>query len=101
MGRKGKSGSAQPRGREQAGRNTPLVRPVAGILLGGFSMLLLLGLSSYEPRAQGANWAGPVGHGLASSLLDIAGAGGYVIALSLLVLACALLFGRPRLSFAR
>ncbi|HEX4386321.1 MAG TPA: DNA translocase FtsK 4TM domain-containing protein [Myxococcales bacterium] len=97
MGRKGKSGGAQSKAREQVGWK----KPVAGILLGGFAMLLLLGLSSYEPRSASANWAGPVGQGLASSLLEVAGAGGYAIALFLVVVACALLFGRPKLSFAR
>jgi S-DNA-T family DNA segregation ATPase FtsK/SpoIIIE len=101
MGRKAKSGSAQPKAREETSSKNPMARPVAGILVGGFAMLLLLGLSSYEPRSGAANWAGPVGQGLASSLLGIAGAGGYAIALILLVVACALLFGRPRLSFAR
>jgi S-DNA-T family DNA segregation ATPase FtsK/SpoIIIE len=74
---------------------------VAGILLGGFSLLLLLGLSSYQPRAQEENWAGPVGHGLASTLLQVAGIGGYAISLFLLAVSCALLFGRPRISFSR
>jgi DNA segregation ATPase FtsK/SpoIIIE, S-DNA-T family len=96
MGRKGKRG-APATAREQVSWK----KPVAGILLGGFAMLLLLGLSSYEPRSASANWAGPVGQGLASSLLEIAGAGGYAIALFLVVVACALLFGRPKLSFAR
>jgi S-DNA-T family DNA segregation ATPase FtsK/SpoIIIE len=101
MGRKGKSGGAQSKAREQVGQGRVVAKPVAGILLGGFAMLLLLGLSSYEPRTASANWAGPVGQGLASSLLEIAGAGGYAIALFLVVVACALLFGRPKLSFAR
>ena len=96
MGRKGKKG-APATAREQISWK----KPVAGILLGGFAMLLLLGLSSYEPRSASANWAGPVGQGLASSLLEVAGAGGYAIALFLVVVACALLFGRPKLSFAR
>src|SRR5712692_4284031 len=88
MGRKGKAA--------QAGWK----RPVAGILLGGFAVVALLGLSSYRPRG-GDDWAGPVGHRLAGALLEVAGMGGYAAALFLLAVACALVAGRPRLSFAR
>src|SRR5260370_20881125 len=91
MGRKGKS--APPR----AGWK----RPVAGILLAGVSLLLLLGLSSYRPRAAAQNWAGPVGHRLAGAMLEAAGVGGYALALFFIVVACGLTLGRPRLSFAR
>ena len=76
-------------------------RPVAGILLAGISVLLLLGLWSYRPRLAGANWAGPFGHGLARAMLEIAGIGAYTLALLLLALSCAMAFGRPRVSFAR
>ena len=76
-------------------------RPVVGILLGGFALLMLLGLSSYRPRSAAGNWAGPVGHGLAGALLEAAGIGGYALALFLVAVACALVIGRPRISFAR
>jgi S-DNA-T family DNA segregation ATPase FtsK/SpoIIIE len=75
-------------------------RPVAGILLGGFAAVALLGLSSYRPRG-GENWAGPVGHRLAGALLEAAGVGGYAAAIFLLAVACALVVGRPKISFAR
>jgi len=91
MGRRTKS--APPRARWG--------KPVAGILLGGVSLLVLLGLSSYRPRAALQNWAGPAGHRLAGALLEVAGAGGYALAIFLLAVACALTLGRPRLSFAR
>src|SRR5882672_2072522 len=91
MGRKGKSAPAKATWK----------KPVAGILIGGFSLLLLLGLSSYRPRAAAANWAGPVGHGIAGALLETAGVGGYALALFLIAVACALVIGRPRISFAR
>src|SRR3954470_10815096 len=93
MGRKGKNGA------RAAGRNWK--KPVAGILLGAFSVLLLLGLSSYSPRSSAENWAGPVGHGLAGGLLEAAGIGGYAVALFLCAIGCALTAGWPRLSFAR
>ncbi|MGZ6142999.1 MAG: DNA translocase FtsK 4TM domain-containing protein [Myxococcales bacterium] len=76
-------------------------RPVAGILLGGFALLMLLGLWSYRPRAAAENWAGPVGQRLAGAMLETAGVGGYALGLFLLAVACALVIGRPRLSFAR
>ncbi|MCA1827192.1 MAG: DNA translocase FtsK 4TM domain-containing protein [Myxococcales bacterium] len=76
-------------------------RPVVGILLGGFALLMLLGLSSYRPRAASEDWAGPVGHRLAGALLEITGVGGYAIGLFLVAVACALVVGRPRISFAR
>lgn len=93
MGRKGKSGAAKA----QSGWK----KPVAGILLGAFSLLLLLGLTSYRPRAASANLAGPVGHGLAGALLELAGVGGYGLAIFFVAVASALLLGRPRISFAR
>ena len=93
MGRKGKNG-AQAEGLRWK-------RPVAGILLGAFAVVVLLGLSSYRPRAVAHNWAGPVGQGVAGALLDLAGVGGYALALFLCAVACALVAGWPRLSFAR
>jgi len=74
---------------------------VAGILLGAFALVLLLGLSSYRPRAAAENWAGPVGHRIAGALLDLSGVGGYALALFLCAISCALIVGRPRLSFGR
>src|SRR6266851_8507537 len=90
MGRKGKSGD-----------KAHWKKPVTGILLGGCASLALLGLSSYQPRAGGSDWAGPVGHGLAGALLEAVGVGAYAGALFLLAVACALVVGRPRISFAR
>ena len=93
MGRKGKTVSA-PKG---ASWN----KPVAGILLAGAALLAILALSSYRPRGLAGNWAGPVGYGFAGALLEAIGVGGYAIAIFLLAIACALVVGRPRLSFAR
>jgi S-DNA-T family DNA segregation ATPase FtsK/SpoIIIE len=93
MGRKGKNASA-PKG-------VAWKKPVAGILLAGFALVSLLALASYRPRAAAANWAGPVGHGFAGTLLEATGVGAYAFAVFLLAVACALLVGRPRLSFAR
>jgi S-DNA-T family DNA segregation ATPase FtsK/SpoIIIE len=93
MGRKGKNDSAAKR--------AAWTKPVAGILLGGCALVSLLALASYQPRAASANWAGPVGHGFASGLLEAAGVGAYALSIFLLAVACALLAGRPRLSFAR
>jgi len=93
MGRKGKKAARDGRMNWK--------RPVAGILLGAFAVVVLLGLSSYRPRAAGHNWAGPVGQGVAGALLDLAGVGGYALAIFLFALACALVAGWPRLSFAR
>ncbi|HXN81919.1 MAG TPA: DNA translocase FtsK 4TM domain-containing protein, partial [Myxococcales bacterium] len=93
MGSKGKNGAA-PKG---ASWKTP----VAGILLAGGALLSLLALWSYRPRGASENWAGPVGHSVAGTLLEATGFGGYALALFLLAVACALLLGRPRLSFAR
>ena len=90
MGRKGKSGE-----------KAQWKKPVTGILLGGFASLALLGLSSYKPGAGALDWAGPVGHGLAGALLEAVGVGAYAAALFLLAVACALVVGRPRISFAR
>ena len=98
MGRKGKSAAA---GKGAAAAKVAWKKPVAGILLGGASVLMLLGLSTYRPRAAAENWAGPVGHGLAGALLDLTGVGGYALALFLIAVSCALLVGRPRISFAR
>src|ERR1700704_6191480 len=93
MGSKGKTGGA-PKG--------PTWRtPVVGILLAGAALLSLLALWSYRPRGASGNWAGPVGHSFAGTLLEATGFGGYALALFLLTAACALLLGRPRLSFAR
>ena len=93
MGRKGKNGAPAEGGSWQ--------KPVAGILLGGVAVVSLLALSSYQPRGSTGNWAGPVGYGVAGLLLEAIGVGGYACALFLLTASCALLFGRPRLSFAR
>jgi len=93
MGRKGKNVSA-PKG---ASWN----KPVAGILLAGAALLAILALSSYQPRGLAGNWAGPVGYGFAGVLLEAIGIGGYAIAIFFLAVACALVVGRPRLSFAR
>ena len=76
-------------------------RPVAGILLAGAGLVALLGTASYAPRAQGANWAGPVGHRLASALLEATGIGAYAAVLFVLAVAAALIAGRPRLSWSR
>ena len=93
MGSKGKNGAA-PKG-------ATWKTPVAGILLAGVALLSLLALWSYRPRGASENWAGPVGHSFAGTLLEATGFGGYAFALFLLAAACALLLGRPRLSFAR
>src|SRR5438270_3439437 len=92
MGRKGKNGS----GLKHAGW-----KPVVGILLAGVSLVSILALSSYRPRGAAGNLAGPVGYGLAAGLLEATGIGAYALAIFLLAIACALLVGRPRLSFAR
>src|SRR5205823_8639126 len=75
-------------------------RPVAGILLGGFSLVALLALASYRPR-RGLDWAGPLGRLLAGGLLEAAGVGAYAAVILLAALAAALVAGRPRLSLAR
>src|SRR6266436_3225177 len=93
MPSKGKTGAA-PDGASWS-------KPVAGILTAGVALLSLLALISYRPRGLAENWAGPVGHSLAGALLEVAGAGGYVVAGVLLVVGTALIAGRPRLSFAR
>ncbi|HZR08255.1 MAG TPA: DNA translocase FtsK 4TM domain-containing protein [Myxococcales bacterium] len=93
MGRKGKNGSAA--------KGAAWKKPVAGILLAGCALLSLLALASYRPRAAYENWAGPVGHGFAGGLLEATGAGAYAAAIFVLAVGCALLAGRPRLSFAR
>src|SRR5712664_3227016 len=92
MGSKGKNGVA---------KGASWTTPVAGILLAGVALLSLLALWSYRPRGASENWAGPVGHSFAGTLLEATGFGGYAFALFLLAVACALLLGRPRLSFAR
>ena len=76
-------------------------KPVFGILLGGVALVTLLGLSSYRPRGASENLAGPVGHSIAGLLLEAVGLGGYAAAIFILALACALVAGRPRLSFGR
>src|SRR5258708_23902366 len=91
MGRKGKSAVAAGKWK----------KPVAGILTGGVSLLLLLALSSYRPRAAVDNWAGPVGHSLAGAILTTAGIGGYALALFLIAASRALGVGRPPISFPR
>jgi len=93
MGRKGKNGSAL--------KDAGWKKPVFGILLAGCALVSVLALSSYQPRGAAGNWAGPVGYGLAGSLLETAGIGAYAFLIFLLAIACALLVGRPRLSFAR
>src|SRR2546430_6952129 len=93
MGRKGKNGSAP--------KDAGWKKPVLGILLAGCALVSVLALSSYQPRGAAGNWAGPVGYGLAGSLLETAGIGAYASVIFLLAVACALLVGRPRLSFAR
>jgi len=87
--------------RPQRGKERGSGRIVAGILLAGAAAVSLLGLSTYRPRGAAANWAGPVGHGLAKALLDVAGIGAYAAAGLLLLVACALVAGRPRLSARR
>jgi S-DNA-T family DNA segregation ATPase FtsK/SpoIIIE len=76
-------------------------RPVAGILLGGFSLVALLALASYRPYGRGLDWAGPLGRLLASALLEAAGMGAYAAVILLAALAAALVAGQPRLSLAR
>ncbi len=103
MGRKAKvSKAAKSSGREQRSATAAKWRrPVVGILLGAAAVVALLGLGSYRPRGLGQNWAGPVGHSLARILLEAAGVGAYAAAIFVLALSCALLAGRPRLSFGR
>src|SRR2546428_3205684 len=79
MGRKGKNGSAP----KDAGRK----KPVLGILLAGCALVSVLALSSYQPRGAAGNWAGPVGYGLAGSLLETAGVGGCAFRIFLLAAA--------------
>src|SRR5256885_2313091 len=93
MGRKGKNGSAP--------RDAGWKKPVFGILLAGCALFSVLALSSSQPRGAAGKWAGPVGCGLAGSRLETAGIGAYASVIFLLAVACALLVGRPRLSFAR
>jgi DNA segregation ATPase FtsK/SpoIIIE, S-DNA-T family len=97
------AGGIVARAKKAAGKpkEAPWKRPVAGILLAGAAVVALLGLWSYGPRAQPANWAGPVGHRLAGALLEVAGVGAYAAALLMLAFATALVARRPRLSFAR
>src|SRR3989442_1930811 len=93
MGRKGKNGSAL--------KDAGWKKPVFGILLAGCALVSVLALSSYQPRGAAGNWAGPVGYGLAGSLLETAGIGAYAFVIFLLAVACALLLGPPRPSFPR
>jgi S-DNA-T family DNA segregation ATPase FtsK/SpoIIIE len=90
------------RARKAAGRPKEAAwkRPVTGILLAGTAVVALLGLWSYGPHAPGANWAGPVGYTIAGALLEVAGVGAYAAALLVLLVAAALVVGRPRLSFS-
>jgi DNA segregation ATPase FtsK/SpoIIIE, S-DNA-T family len=76
-------------------------RPVAGILLGGMSLVAFLALASYGPRGRSPDWAGPLGRFLADALLEAAGIGAYALILLVAALAAALIAGRPRLSAAR
>ena len=101
-GRNGAKGvdKAQNNGAQPGSGRTGIARPVAGILLSGLSLLAILGLSTYRPHEPAANWAGPVGHGLAGVLLGLAGVGAYALALFVSLVAAALLIGR-RMSFAR
>ena len=104
MARKERGGSGSGKSKKQgaaAAASSGRGRAVAGILLGGAALLALLGLWSYRPRVQVANWAGPVGHGLASALLEVAGVGAYVGAGLLFAVACALVAGRPKLTMRR
>jgi S-DNA-T family DNA segregation ATPase FtsK/SpoIIIE len=74
---------------------------VAGILLAATAVVALLGLWSYGgAHAPAANWAGPVGYAIAGALLELAGVGAYAAALFVLLVATALIVGRPRLSFS-
>src|SRR2546425_2608662 len=93
MGRKGKNGSAP--------KDAGWKKPVLGILLAGCALVSVLALSSYQPRGAAGNWAGPVGYGLAGSLLETAGIGADAFLVFLLAPGCARLVGPPRLSFAR
>src|SRR5437016_7919265 len=93
MGRNGMNGAAP--------KDAGWKKPVFGILLAGCALVSLLALSSYQPRGAAGNGAGPVGYGLAGSLLETAGIGAYAFLIFLLAVACALVVGRPRLSFAR
>jgi S-DNA-T family DNA segregation ATPase FtsK/SpoIIIE len=74
--------------------------PVAGILLGGITLLALLALASYSPR-RGLDWAGPIGRLLAEGLLEVAGIGAYGVVFLLGAVSATLVAGRPRLSLAR
>src|SRR5207248_4801588 len=76
-------------------------RPVAGILLGGVSLVALLALASYRPYGRGLDWAGPLGRLVAGALLEAAGVGAYAAVILLAAFAAALVVGRPRLSLAR
>src|SRR2546427_6761668 len=93
MGRKGKNGSAP--------KDAGWKKPVLGILLAGCALVSVLALSSYQPRGAAGNWAGPVGYGLAGSLLETAGLRADAFVLFLLAAPLALLLGRPPLSLPR
>jgi S-DNA-T family DNA segregation ATPase FtsK/SpoIIIE len=71
------------------------------ILLLGSCLLFLLGLSTYRPHQPAANWAGPLGHGLAAALLGVTGVGAYAAVLFLALVAVSLLAGHPKLTFSR
>jgi S-DNA-T family DNA segregation ATPase FtsK/SpoIIIE len=74
---------------------------VVGILLLGSSLVFLLGLSTYRPHQPAANWAGPLGHGLAAALLGVTGVGAYAAVLFLALVAVSLLAGHPKFNFSR
>src|SRR5437870_4759294 len=76
-------------------------RAVAGILLGGAAVLSLLALATFQPRIPKANWAGPVGHGFANVVLEVAGLGAYAAGALILLAAVALVAGWPRLGASR
>src|SRR5256885_9356516 len=89
MGRKGKNGSAP--------KDAGWKKPVLGILLAGCALVSVLALSSYQPRGAAGNWAGPVGYGLAGSLLETAGLGADGFRVFLLARAFAPPLGPPPL----
>ncbi len=102
MGRGRKGGRSEGKSRGLgAGEGPSIGRPVVGILLLGSCLLFLLGLSTYRPHQPAANWAGPLGHGLAAALLGVTGVGAYAAVLFLALVAVSLLAGHPKLNFSR
>ena len=99
-GRKGARSEGKSRGSGK-GQGPSIGRPVMGILLLGSCLVFLLGLSTYRPHQPAANWAGPLGHGLAAALLGVTGVGAYAGVLFLALVAISLLAGHPKLSFSR